>query len=146
MARRPFDFPIGRNGETLPPARRVAKGREASKALYRERERRHRTPDIDVRRVRLLIRMSQVLFAQLFGIPTATLRHWEAGERRPSGAARTLLHVIANQPAAVRRALKCRVFHNDERHLLPGVSFDEQEIRLRILREEDESKPPDGQT
>ena len=35
---------------------------------------------------------------------------------------------------------------NDERHLLPGVSFDEQEIRLRILREEDESKPPDGQT
>ena len=34
-----------------------------------------------------------------------TVRKWELGTRRPSGAARTLIEVIKTEPKAVRRAI-----------------------------------------
>jgi len=52
------------------------------------------------------------MFSGLFGIPIATLRHWERGNRRPTGTALVLLHVIAVNPRAVRQAvLKVRIAH-----------------------------------
>ncbi len=58
--------------------------------------------DIDVRALRLSIRAgaaaTQQGFAGLLGVPLRTLQAWEQGRRRPSGAARVLLAMIANHP------------------------------------------------
>lgn len=50
--------------------------------------------------------MTQGIFSARFGFSLAALRHWERGERFPSGAALTLLNLIARQPIAVLRALR----------------------------------------
>lgn len=63
---------------------------------------------IDVTRVRKRTGMTQRLFARRFGIPVATLRHWERGDRRPRGAALVLLHVIDRNPKAVLAALQAQ--------------------------------------
>jgi len=52
-----------------------------------------------------LIEPLWVEFAALIGTGVGTVRKWELGTRRPSGAARTLINVIKNEPKAVRRAL-----------------------------------------
>ena len=41
----------------------------------------------------------------MLGTSTSGYRKWEQGERQPSGAARTLLRVMENEPEAVLRAL-----------------------------------------
>ena len=61
---------------------------------------------IEVRRIRKRIHMSQRTFAGAFGFPLPTLLHWERGDRRPSGAARVLLQVIAAHPGSVLRAVR----------------------------------------
>lgn len=53
--------------------------------------------------------MSQNLFAARFGFSLSALRHWERGERLPSGAALTLLNVIKKNPRAVLQALRVPV-------------------------------------
>ena len=42
--------------------------------------------------------------AALLGVGVGTLRHWEHGERRPTGAARVLLRVAASHPEAILAA------------------------------------------
>lgn len=64
----------------------------------------------DLLKVRRRMRLSQREFGRIFGFPVATLRHWESGERRPSGAALTLLYVIEDNPRAVMRAVN-RALH-----------------------------------
>ena len=64
---------------------------------------------VDVRSLRRRLGMSQTVFARRFGLSLATLRHWEHGERRPSGAALTLLNVIDRQPRAVLIALRAPI-------------------------------------
>ena len=61
---------------------------------------------IDVRALRERLGMTQNLFAARFGFPLATLRHWEYGRRKPTGASLTLLNVIAHNPRAVMQALR----------------------------------------
>ena len=61
--------------------------------------------EIDVRLLRRRMRMTQNAFSARFGFSVAALRHWERGERKPSGAALTLLNVISRQPRAVLMAL-----------------------------------------
>jgi transcriptional regulator with XRE-family HTH domain len=65
---------------------------------------------IDVREIRDRMGMSQIHFSVVFGIPVATLRHWESGERKPGIPALVLLHVIARHPHAVIGALKAGKF------------------------------------
>jgi putative transcriptional regulator len=48
--------------------------------------------------------LSQAQFARLLGIRVRTLHHWEQGTRRPTGAARVLLRVAAQNPEAVLAA------------------------------------------
>jgi putative transcriptional regulator len=62
--------------------------------------------DIDVVALRHRLGMSQNLFAARFGFPLATLRHWEYGRRKPSGASLALLNVINANPGVVLRALR----------------------------------------
>lgn len=59
----------------------------------------------DAREARLKLGLSQREFAAFIGTGVGTVRKWELGTRRPSGAARTLIDVIKFEPKAVRRAL-----------------------------------------
>jgi putative transcriptional regulator len=78
----------------------IARG-EADPATYRV----HVPADVDVRKIRKDLKLSQAEFAAEFGLSAATIRDWEQNRRRPEGAARVLLHVIRKEPEAVRRAL-----------------------------------------
>jgi putative transcriptional regulator len=62
-------------------------------------------PEIDVRKVRQKMGLSQVQFALKFGFPPATLRNWEQGRSRPDAPTRVLLAVIAEHPEAVEDVL-----------------------------------------
>jgi len=73
--------------------------------------RRFEYPDVDVKAVRVLTDLSQEAFADLLGIGVGTLRHWEQGDHPPTGAARTLLHVLHQEPKATLRALSQLVTH-----------------------------------
>jgi putative transcriptional regulator len=63
-------------------------------------------PEVDVRKVRLKMRLSQAQFAIKFGFPPATLRNWEQGRSRPDAPTRVLLAVIAKDPEAVEDVLQ----------------------------------------
>jgi putative transcriptional regulator len=65
----------------------------------------HRPRAIDVKAVRVKVGMTQEQFAARFGFSTATLRHWERGDRSPHGPALVLLNVIERNPEAVIEAL-----------------------------------------
>jgi putative transcriptional regulator len=60
----------------------------------------------DAREARLKLGLTQREFAALIGTGVGTVRKWELGARRPSGAARALIEVIKTEPKAVRRALR----------------------------------------
>ncbi len=63
-------------------------------------------PEVDVRKVRLKMKLSQAQFATKFGFPPATLRNWEQGRSRPDAPTRVLLAVIAKHPEAVEDVLR----------------------------------------
>lgn len=66
----------------------------------------HVTPrHTNAREARMKLGLSQREFASFIGTAVGTVRKWELGERRPSGAARTLIEVIKTEPNAVRRAM-----------------------------------------
>jgi putative transcriptional regulator len=46
--------------------------------------------------------LSQNEFAKLLGVSVRTVQDWEQGRREPSGAARTLLRIAAQNPEAVK--------------------------------------------
>jgi putative transcriptional regulator len=63
-------------------------------------------PDqVDVAKLRHRLGLSQSGFARAFGLDVTAIHAWEQGRRRPDRTARILLAIIANEPAAVRRAL-----------------------------------------
>jgi putative transcriptional regulator len=62
--------------------------------------------DVDVRKIRKALGLSQDQFAARFGIAVATIRDWEHHRRKPEGPARVLLQVIKKEPKAVSRALE----------------------------------------
>ncbi len=61
---------------------------------------------VDVSNLRQRLSLTQEQFAARFGFSVATLRHWERGDRSPSGASLVLLNVIDRNPAAVLEALQ----------------------------------------
>ncbi len=63
-------------------------------------------PEVDVRKVRTKMGLSQSEFATKFGLPPATLRNWEQGRSRPDAPTRVLLAVIAKHPEAVEDVLE----------------------------------------
>ena len=65
----------------------------------------HRPRPVDVKVLRTKVGMTQEQFAARFGFSTATLRHWERGDRIPQGPALVLLNVIDHNPNAVIEAL-----------------------------------------
>ncbi|TPE44591.1 helix-turn-helix domain-containing protein [Maribrevibacterium harenarium] len=65
----------------------------------------HRSPEVDVAKIRHQLGLTQMEFASKFCISVSTLRHWERGDRKPHGPALALLNVVAKEPQAVMRAL-----------------------------------------
>ncbi len=63
-------------------------------------------PEVDVRKVRTKMGLSQAQFANKFGFPPATLRNWEQGRSRPDAPTRVLLAVIAKHPEVVEDVLR----------------------------------------
>jgi putative transcriptional regulator len=61
--------------------------------------------ETDARDARLKLGLSQREFAAFIGTGVGTVRKWELGSRKPSGAARALIDVIKAEPKAVQRAL-----------------------------------------
>lgn len=64
--------------------------------------------NIDPKAIRLRLRLTQERMAQVMGTSVSGYRKWEQQQRSPSGAARTLLRVMAKEPEAVLRALEHR--------------------------------------
>ena len=62
--------------------------------------------DSDARDARTKLGLSQREFAAFIGTGVGTVRKWELGTRRPSGAARKLIDLIRREPKAIRRAFK----------------------------------------
>lgn len=52
--------------------------------------------------------LSQAQFSELLGVGLGTLKHWERGDREPTGAARTLLLLISENNSALDFLLKKR--------------------------------------
>ncbi|SMF94626.1 putative transcriptional regulator [Methylomagnum ishizawai] len=48
--------------------------------------------------------LSQAEFAKSLGVSKRTLQEWEQGRKRPSGAARVLLGIVARHPEVLRDA------------------------------------------
>lgn len=55
--------------------------------------------------IRLKTGLSQAQFAAALKISPRTLQQWEQGRRRPSGAAETLLRIIARHPEVLREVM-----------------------------------------
>lgn len=54
---------------------------------------------------RLRIGLSQGEFAAALNISPRTLQQWEQGRRQPSGAAETLLRIVARHPEVLREVM-----------------------------------------
>jgi len=65
----------------------------------------HPPKDVDVKKIREKLHLSQAIFAAFFGISEKTVRDWEQHRRHPTGPARILLAVIAYKPKVVQEAL-----------------------------------------
>jgi putative transcriptional regulator len=69
---------------------------------------RHQIKANDVLTTRLKTGFSQREFADALQISPRTLQHWEQGNRRPSGAAATLLLIVARYPNVLREVASRR--------------------------------------
>jgi putative transcriptional regulator len=72
-------------------------------------------PAMDVQALRRKLHLSQRDFAGRFGFSLATLRHWERGDRNPTGTALVLLHVIRDNSRAVLLAVRKARAHDPGR-------------------------------
>jgi len=59
----------------------------------------------DIVETRLKSGLSQAQFAAALNISPRTLQQWEQGRRRPSGAAETLLKIVARHPEILREVI-----------------------------------------
>jgi len=75
-----------------------AQGKEGSMRVFKPAK-------VDVKKLREKTGLTQAQFAAIFGFGLGTLRHWERGDRYPTGAALVLLNIIDRDPAGVLRAL-----------------------------------------
>ena len=62
--------------------------------------------EIDVRKLREKLKLTQEAFADTFGFNLSTVRNWEQGKRQPEGPAKVLLNVIAYNPQCVFEAIR----------------------------------------
>ena len=90
MRKRAFD----KVAEGLREALSIARGEANPSRLYIP-------PEIDVRRIRNKVRLSQDDFAAAFGFTLNQITAWEQGRSRPLGGVRAYLMLIDRNPTAV---------------------------------------------
>lgn len=79
----------------------IAKGK-AAPSSYRI----HVPPEMDVRKIRKSLNLTQQEFASRYGFGLARVRDWEQGRSRPDAALRAYLLVIEKKPQAVDEVLQ----------------------------------------
>ena len=62
-------------------------------------------PDLEVKAIREKLGISQHKFALILGVSKRTVENWEQGRRHPTGAARSLLKIVAADPEHAIRSL-----------------------------------------
>jgi len=67
------------------------------------------TSKVDVKSIREKIGLTQIKFAETYGLSLSTLKKWETGNREPEGAAKAYLTVIAQEPDVIKNALHSAV-------------------------------------
>jgi len=75
----------------------VVKGKKASRSFE--------YPEPEVKAIRENMGFSQDKFALVLGVSKRTVENWEQGRRHPTGAARSLLRIVAADPQHAVRAL-----------------------------------------
>ena len=88
-------------------ARRVDTTSQADIARHRAKDEADAMQDAArfARQVRERLGFSQAEFAQRIDVSLDTIRNWEQGKRRPTGAAKALLKVLDKAPKAALAAL-----------------------------------------
>jgi putative transcriptional regulator len=71
----------------------------------KQRYRVHVPENVDVKKIRTRLGLSQETFAATYGFAVSAVRDWEQGRRRPERSARILLKIVEREPEAVSRAL-----------------------------------------
>jgi len=84
--------------ESIKEGGSILKGRAKPKRAFKYDE-------LDVRKIRERLHLSQTKFSALLGISPATLRNWEQSRRKPHGPARVLLRVAEKNPKCVLEAV-----------------------------------------
>jgi putative transcriptional regulator len=65
-------------------------------------------PEMDVKAIRMSLKLSHAQFAARYGFSLASIRDWERGRAQPDVTARAYLRVIQKEREAVDRALGAR--------------------------------------
>ncbi|HMB77537.1 MAG TPA: helix-turn-helix domain-containing protein [Kiloniellaceae bacterium] len=89
-------------------------------------------PVVDVKEARAKVGLSQVRFAETFGINVHTLRKWEQGKRHPHGPAKVLLAVISQEPETVLRCITTgRDQHQTQSRMRPAPAMRKKATKAR---------------
>jgi len=84
--------------ESVKQGGKILKGRAKPKRAFRYDE-------LDVKKIRQRLGLSQTKFSALLDISPATLRNWEQSRRKPHGPARVLLRIAEKNPKSVLEAV-----------------------------------------
>lgn len=57
----------------------------------------HKLSSHQIKRIRLREKISQPILAQYLNVSSSTVKHWETGEKHPSGASLKLLNIVAEK-------------------------------------------------
>lgn len=66
----------------------------------------HKISLSEVTQARAKSGLSQSQFAHVLGVSPRTLQEWEQGRRTPSGAAQSLLTIVAKRPEVIREIFR----------------------------------------
>lgn len=84
--------------ESIKQGGKILKGRAKPKRAFKYDE-------LDVKKIRQRLGLSQTKFSALLDISPATLRNWEQSRRKPHGPARVLLRIAERNPKSVLEAV-----------------------------------------
>jgi len=57
----------------------------------------------EIKKIRLSMGMSQVMFAELLGVSHKTVEAWESGRNKPQGSSSRLLEAVRDDPTFLER-------------------------------------------
>ena len=84
--------------ESIKQGGKILKGRAKPKRAFKYAE-------LDIKKIRQRLGLSQTKFSALLDISPATLRNWEQSRRKPHGPARVLLRIAEKNPKSVLEAV-----------------------------------------